>query len=193
MFLGTLTRFVAAWRPHVDYVLTTRELGRMLRRAAGRRGFSCWAFWFWGVWMGVVRMWLFSFVGLFLLVVVRGGGAGLIPSDFLAGGTLFLHFGGRASCRSPPPCPIHRHRDPRKPRQTPPHTRLNRVPAASLPAAEYDNPMGAGTGAAVLFGNSGGVTEAAVRRPLFCVFFFGGGFLGVQAAGAQGAGRFVGR
>jgi NADH-quinone oxidoreductase subunit G len=30
-------------------------------------------------------------------------------------------------------------------------------------AAGYDSPMGAGTGAAVLFGNSGGVTEAAVR------------------------------
>ena len=28
---------------------------------------------------------------------------------------------------------------------------------------EYDSPMGTGSGAAVLFGNSGGVMEAAVR------------------------------
>ncbi|KAI8475667.1 MAG: iron only hydrogenase large subunit domain-containing protein, partial [Monoraphidium minutum] len=41
--------------------------------------------------------------------------------------------------------------------------RMARIPAASLPPAAYDTPMGAGTGAAVLFGNSGGVTEAAVR------------------------------
>lgn len=41
--------------------------------------------------------------------------------------------------------------------------RMNRIPAASLAPMEYDSPMGAGTGAGVIFGSSGGVTEAAVR------------------------------
>lgn len=34
---------------------------------------------------------------------------------------------------------------------------------ASLPPSEFDNPMGQGTGAAVLFGATGGVMEAALR------------------------------
>lgn len=33
----------------------------------------------------------------------------------------------------------------------------------ALPEAEYDNPFGIGTGAAVIFGNTGGVMEAALR------------------------------
>ncbi|KIZ02242.1 NADH dehydrogenase I subunit G [Monoraphidium neglectum] len=41
--------------------------------------------------------------------------------------------------------------------------RLNRVPALSLPPSGYDSPMATTTGAAVIFGNSGGVAEAAVR------------------------------
>ncbi|GBF89579.1 ferredoxin [Raphidocelis subcapitata] len=40
--------------------------------------------------------------------------------------------------------------------------RLKGIPG-TLPPQPYDSPMGVGTGAAVLFGNSGGVTEAAVR------------------------------
>lgn len=34
---------------------------------------------------------------------------------------------------------------------------------ASLPAGEFDNPLGEGTGAAMLFGATGGVMEAALR------------------------------
>jgi iron only hydrogenase large subunit-like protein len=45
--------------------------------------------------------------------------------------------------------------------------RLQRVPVASLPSegaeSRYDDPLGAGTGAGVLFGASGGVMEAALR------------------------------
>jgi len=41
--------------------------------------------------------------------------------------------------------------------------RHQRIPMAALEAQQYDNPMGVGSGAAVLFGNSGGVMEAAVR------------------------------
>ncbi len=33
----------------------------------------------------------------------------------------------------------------------------------SLPPSEFDNPLGEGTGAAVLFGATGGVMEAALR------------------------------
>jgi len=40
---------------------------------------------------------------------------------------------------------------------------LKKVPLASLPPAEYDSPMGDQTGAAVIFGNTGGVMEAAAR------------------------------
>jgi hypothetical protein len=45
----------------------------------------------------------------------------------------------------------------------PPRPRLNRIPGNMAPGT-YDSPMGLGTGAGVLFGNTGGVTEAAVRR-----------------------------
>jgi hypothetical protein len=55
-----------------------------------------------------------------------------------------------------PPADIHTSES--APKHAP---RLNRIPA-TLPPAEYDSPMGQGTGAAVLFGNTGGVTEAAV-------------------------------
>lgn len=41
--------------------------------------------------------------------------------------------------------------------------RYNKVNMASLPNEKYDSPMGTGSGAGVLFGNSGGVMEAAVR------------------------------
>jgi NADH-quinone oxidoreductase subunit G len=45
--------------------------------------------------------------------------------------------------------------------------RLQRIPVASLPSdapeSRYDDPLGTGTGAGVLFGASGGVMEAALR------------------------------
>lgn len=41
--------------------------------------------------------------------------------------------------------------------------RLERIPMASLKPEAYDDPMGIASGAAVLFGNTGGVMEAAVR------------------------------
>ncbi|KAF8060297.1 hndD [Scenedesmus sp. PABB004] len=44
-----------------------------------------------------------------------------------------------------------------------------RIPVASLPAEPYDSPLGTGSGAAVLFGNTGGVMEAAVRTAVFAV------------------------
>ena len=37
------------------------------------------------------------------------------------------------------------------------------VDLAGLPAAAYDDPLGSGSGAAVLFGSTGGVMEAALR------------------------------
>jgi iron only hydrogenase large subunit-like protein len=42
------------------------------------------------------------------------------------------------------------------------HDRLRQIPVDSLPDGKYDEPMGIGTGAGVLFGNTGGVMEAAV-------------------------------
>jgi NADH-quinone oxidoreductase subunit G len=41
--------------------------------------------------------------------------------------------------------------------------KMNRIPFASLPDMEFDTPLGEGTGAAVIFGASGGVEEAALR------------------------------
>jgi len=41
--------------------------------------------------------------------------------------------------------------------------RLKKVPLGSLPPSDYDKPLGLSTGAAVIFGASGGVMEAAVR------------------------------
>ncbi|CAG9463575.1 unnamed protein product [Pedinophyceae sp. YPF-701] len=41
--------------------------------------------------------------------------------------------------------------------------REKRVPLGSLKEEEYDDPLGSGTGAAVIFGATGGVMEAAVR------------------------------
>lgn len=40
---------------------------------------------------------------------------------------------------------------------------INRIPFGSLPETDYDNPLGASTGAAILFGVTGGVMEAALR------------------------------
>eukprot|EP00775_Hariotina_reticulata_P009492 gene9492-9655_t len=51
--------------------------------------------------------------------------------------------------------------------QTAPAVRVaigeEKIDMASLPQEQYDNPMGTGSGAGVLFGNTGGVMEAAVR------------------------------
>jgi NADH-quinone oxidoreductase subunit G len=41
--------------------------------------------------------------------------------------------------------------------------RLKSIPLGSLTPLEYDNPLGLSTGAAVIFGSTGGVMEAAVR------------------------------
>ncbi|KAL4447934.1 hypothetical protein ABPG75_005153 [Micractinium tetrahymenae] len=41
--------------------------------------------------------------------------------------------------------------------------RYKKIPMASLAPSEFDNPLGQGTGAAVLFGATGGVMEAALR------------------------------
>ncbi|KAJ6244158.1 iron hydrogenase [Anaeramoeba flamelloides] len=41
--------------------------------------------------------------------------------------------------------------------------KLNKVKFASLKESEYNNPLGESTGAAVIFGNTGGVMEAALR------------------------------
>lgn len=41
--------------------------------------------------------------------------------------------------------------------------RHKKIPLASLPDGEFDNPLGEGTGAAQLFGATGGVMEAALR------------------------------
>jgi len=41
--------------------------------------------------------------------------------------------------------------------------RLKKIPFASLEERQYDDPLGESTGAAVIFGNTGGVMEAALR------------------------------
>lgn len=41
--------------------------------------------------------------------------------------------------------------------------RMKRIPLASLPEEPFDSPLGASTGAAVMFGATGGVMEAALR------------------------------
>lgn len=41
--------------------------------------------------------------------------------------------------------------------------RLRKIPFASLEEMKYDDPLGESTGAAVIFGNTGGVMEAALR------------------------------
>ncbi len=41
--------------------------------------------------------------------------------------------------------------------------RMSRIDVASLPEEEFDSPLGSGTGAAVIFGATGGVMEAALR------------------------------
>jgi NADH-quinone oxidoreductase subunit G len=41
--------------------------------------------------------------------------------------------------------------------------KLNKIPFASLEEREYDDPLGESTGAAVIFGATGGVMEAALR------------------------------
>lgn len=41
--------------------------------------------------------------------------------------------------------------------------RVKKIPYGSLPEEEYDNPLGESTGAAVIFGVTGGVMEAALR------------------------------
>ncbi len=49
------------------------------------------------------------------------------------------------------------------------YLRRARIPFASLPDSEYDNPLGESTGAAALFGATGGVMEAALRTAHFLV------------------------
>lgn len=44
-----------------------------------------------------------------------------------------------------------------------------KIDFASLPDDQYDKLMGAGTGAAVIFGTSGGVMEAAIRSAYFLI------------------------
>ena len=44
-----------------------------------------------------------------------------------------------------------------------PSRRAQRIPLASLPEGRFDDPLAQGTGAAVIFGNTGGVMEAALR------------------------------
>ena len=39
----------------------------------------------------------------------------------------------------------------------------------SLEASEFDNPLGRGTGAGIIFGNTGGVTEAALRTAYYLI------------------------
>jgi hypothetical protein len=58
----------------------------------------------------------------------------------------------------------HRRRAPPAPPPACVHAapRLKRIPMDSLPPGKYDEPMGIGTGAGVIFGNTGGVMEAAV-------------------------------
>lgn len=41
--------------------------------------------------------------------------------------------------------------------------RLKKIPLASLPEGKFDSPLGSSTGAAILFGATGGVMEAALR------------------------------
>ena len=41
--------------------------------------------------------------------------------------------------------------------------RERHIPLASLPESAFDNPLGEGSGAGVIFGNTGGVMEAALR------------------------------
>ena len=47
--------------------------------------------------------------------------------------------------------------------------RAEHINAASLPEEEFDTPMGMGTGAAVIFGATGGVMEAALRSVYYLV------------------------
>ena len=46
---------------------------------------------------------------------------------------------------------------------------LRGIDVASLPEAEFDSPLGTGTGAAVIFGATGGVMEAALRSAYYLV------------------------
>lgn len=43
------------------------------------------------------------------------------------------------------------------------------IDIAKLPGVDYDHPLGFGTGAAVIFGATGGVMEAALRTAYFIV------------------------
>ena len=69
---------------------------------------------------------------------------------------------------------------------------LRRIDVASLPEADFDSPLGTGTGAAVIFGATGGVMEAALRS----AYFLASGkeapadaFSEVRASGADKAGE----
>lgn len=47
--------------------------------------------------------------------------------------------------------------------------RMKGIDAASLPEAEFDSPLGTGSGAAVIFGATGGVMEAALRSAHYLI------------------------
>ncbi len=75
-----------------------------------------------------------------------------------------------------------------------------RIDFVNLPDEEYDNPMGGSTGAAVIFGATGGVMEAALRtvaeilekKPLDCIDFHAvRGTAGIKEATVKVAGMDV--
>lgn len=69
---------------------------------------------------------------------------------------------------------------------------LRGIDVASLPESEFDSPLGTGTGAAVIFGATGGVMEAALRSAYYLVSGENApadAFCEVRAEGADAVGQ----